>query len=63
VGQSLSLSVVAEGIEEHEQRTTLEQMGCEMAQGFLLGHPGPARDIEVLLAHDGQVSAASAPTH
>jgi EAL domain-containing protein (putative c-di-GMP-specific phosphodiesterase class I) len=50
VGQSLSLSVVAEGIEEHEQQITLEEMGCEMAQGFLLGHPGAAGDIETLLA-------------
>jgi diguanylate cyclase (GGDEF)-like protein len=49
VGQSLSLSVVAEGIEELDQRTTLEEMGCEMAQGFLLGHPGAAGEIEALL--------------
>jgi diguanylate cyclase (GGDEF)-like protein len=50
VGQSLSLSVVAEGIEEHSQQTMLEEMGCEMAQGFLLGYPGPAREIEAILA-------------
>jgi diguanylate cyclase (GGDEF)-like protein len=48
VGQSLSLSVVAEGIELTSQQTTLEEMGCEMAQGFLLGHPGPAHEIEAL---------------
>ncbi len=51
VGQSLSLSVVAEGIEEDEQRMTLEEMGCEMAQGFLLGHPGAPREIRALLGH------------
>ncbi|HUA12052.1 MAG TPA: EAL domain-containing protein [Solirubrobacteraceae bacterium] len=50
VGQSLSLRVVAEGIELHSQRALLEEMGCEMAQGFLLGHPGPADEIEQLLA-------------
>ncbi len=61
VGQSLSLSVVAEGIEEHEQRVTLEAMGCEMAQGFLLGHPGPAVDIEGLLGHEGLGRAVRAP--
>ncbi len=62
VGQSLSLSVVAEGIEDASQRTTLEEMGCEMAQGFLLGHPGPAREIEVLLergAWRGTVSSSN----
>jgi EAL domain-containing protein (putative c-di-GMP-specific phosphodiesterase class I) len=60
VGQSLSLSVVAEGIEEQGQKATLEAMGCEMAQGFLLGHPGTARDIEGLLAHHGLRPAVSA---
>ncbi len=50
VGQSLSLSVVAEGIEEHDQRVTLEEMGCEMAQGFLLGHPAAPDDLRELLA-------------
>jgi EAL domain-containing protein (putative c-di-GMP-specific phosphodiesterase class I) len=55
VGQSLSLSVVAEGIEERVQRTMLEELGCEMAQGFLLGHPGPAHDIEGLLGDMGAV--------
>src|ERR1019366_5819366 len=37
VGEALSLSVVAEGIEERNQMATLEEMGCEMAQGFLMG--------------------------
>jgi diguanylate cyclase (GGDEF)-like protein len=62
VGQSLSLSVVAEGIEEHEQRTMLEEMGCEMAQGFLLGHPGAPGDIQESFAHRGLAGTASSPT-
>jgi diguanylate cyclase (GGDEF)-like protein len=49
VGQALSLAVVAEGIETQGQLTTLEEMGCEMAQGFLLAKPGPAEVIEDLL--------------
>jgi len=49
VGEALSLSVVAEGIEEHSQMATLEEMGCEMAQGFLMGKPGPAENIGGLL--------------
>ncbi|HTC71956.1 MAG TPA: GGDEF domain-containing phosphodiesterase [Solirubrobacteraceae bacterium] len=59
VGQSLSLSVVAEGIELASQQTTLEEMGCEMAQGFLLGHPGPAPEIEALLARNAPGRALS----
>jgi diguanylate cyclase (GGDEF)-like protein len=46
VGQSLSLAVVAEGIEQHTQLAALEEMGCQMAQGFLLGIPSPAEVIE-----------------
>ncbi|MHB8240741.1 MAG: bifunctional diguanylate cyclase/phosphodiesterase [Solirubrobacteraceae bacterium] len=59
VGEALSLSVVAEGIEERNQMTTLEEMGCEMAQGFLMGKPGPAEAIEQLLA-PGSPRAATA---
>jgi EAL domain-containing protein (putative c-di-GMP-specific phosphodiesterase class I) len=62
VGQSLSLSVVAEGIEEHQQRVTLEAMGCQMAQGFLLGHPGPACDIEGMFERHADGRAVRTPS-
>ncbi len=61
VGQSLSLVVVAEGIEEHDQRLTLEQMGCEMAQGFLLGHPGAPREIRALLGRGAHRRPVGSP--
>jgi diguanylate cyclase (GGDEF)-like protein len=55
VGEALSLSVVAEGIEERDQMATLEELGCEMAQGFLMGKPGTAEIIETMLcAPDGR---------
>jgi diguanylate cyclase (GGDEF)-like protein len=50
VGQALSLAVVAEGIEVQSQMTTLEEMGVEMAQGFLMGRPSTAEAIEGILA-------------
>jgi len=50
VGQALSLAVVAEGIEVQSQMTTLEEMGVEMAQGFLMGRPSTAEVIEDILA-------------
>jgi EAL domain-containing protein (putative c-di-GMP-specific phosphodiesterase class I) len=40
--------VVAEGIEEHSQLRTLEAMGCQLAQGFMLGRPGSADEIDGL---------------
>ena len=43
VSQALSLSVVAEGIEEENQLSRLGAMGCEMGQGFFLGRPSLAR--------------------
>jgi EAL domain-containing protein (putative c-di-GMP-specific phosphodiesterase class I) len=33
--------VIAEGIETEAQRGALLAMGCEMGQGYLLGHPAP----------------------
>ncbi|HTQ69112.1 MAG TPA: bifunctional diguanylate cyclase/phosphodiesterase, partial [Solirubrobacteraceae bacterium] len=50
VSQALSLSVVAEGIEEQNQLSRLGAMGCEMGQGFFLGRPSSAHDIGELLA-------------
>jgi len=52
VGQALALEVVAEGIEAQSQMSTLHAMGCEMAQGFLVGRPSPAEVAESLLAGD-----------
>jgi diguanylate cyclase (GGDEF)-like protein len=49
VGRSLSLKVIAEGIETEEQLRTVVELGCEMAQGFLTGRPVPAEVIESLL--------------
>ena len=53
VGQALSLAVVAEGIEEQGQLSALEEMGCEMAQGFLMGKPTRAELITSLPGSGG----------
>jgi diguanylate cyclase (GGDEF)-like protein/PAS domain S-box-containing protein len=39
LGTSLSLDVVAEGIELPEQITSLRELGCELGQGFLFARP------------------------
>ena len=52
VGRALSLAVIAEGIEAQSQMNTLHEMGCEMAQGFLVGRPTPAEVAESLFAAD-----------
>ena len=42
LARSLSLKVVAEGVETEGQRQALLAVGCRHAQGFLFGRPEPA---------------------
>ncbi len=49
LARSLSLSVVAEGIETEEQLRVLETLGCDYGQGFLFAKPLPAPELESLL--------------
>ena len=45
LGHRLGLRVVAEGIETQEQMEMARRLGCEEAQGFLLGRPCPAGEF------------------
>jgi EAL domain-containing protein (putative c-di-GMP-specific phosphodiesterase class I) len=42
LARKLELDVIAEGIETPEQMNALRDLGVELGQGFLLGHPAPA---------------------
>ena len=46
IGESLSLPVVAEGVENEEQRRFLIEQGCAAGQGFLFSPPLPAKELE-----------------
>ena len=48
LGTTLSLRVVAEGIEMPEQRNSLRDLGCEFGQGFFFAYP---MDADATLAH------------
>ncbi|MDD3995677.1 MAG: EAL domain-containing protein [Bacilli bacterium] len=42
------VTAIAEGVETQEQLDTLKELGCEQAQGYLLGRPAPAQLFEEL---------------
>jgi EAL domain-containing protein (putative c-di-GMP-specific phosphodiesterase class I) len=42
LGRSLSIPILAEGIETKDQLDVLIREGCDEVQGFLLGYPGPS---------------------
>ena len=46
----LGLTSVAEGVELPDQIETLRALGCERAQGYLLGRPAPAATQTAFLA-------------
>jgi diguanylate cyclase (GGDEF)-like protein/PAS domain S-box-containing protein len=41
MGESLSLDVIAEGVEQPAQRDALLNLGCQNFQGYLFGRPAP----------------------
>ena len=59
VGQSLSMRVVAEGIERDEQAVHLIELGCRLGQGYFFAAPREAPAIEVLLTERGVEGWAS----
>jgi len=50
MGRSLSLRVVAEGVETERQRAFLERHGCHAYQGYLYSKPLPQPRFEEFLA-------------
>jgi diguanylate cyclase (GGDEF)-like protein len=61
VGHELALTVVATGIETHEQLAALRTLGCTMAQGALLGAPAAADAVAGLFDVELPPGAAVAP--
>ncbi|MCC7683093.1 EAL domain-containing protein [Janthinobacterium sp. FW305-128] len=58
MAHGLKMVVVAEGVETDEQLLMLEEYGCDMAQGYFLGHPSPHDTITAMLARQaGQLAS------
>ncbi|KQQ88996.1 bifunctional diguanylate cyclase/phosphodiesterase [Massilia sp. Leaf139] len=49
MAHGLKMAVVAEGVETDEQLILLEQYGCDLVQGYFLGHPSSADVITDML--------------
>lgn len=49
MAHSLGITVVAEGVEKEGQYAILRERGCDLAQGYWLGHPSSAQDFARLL--------------
>ncbi|MCD9046412.1 putative bifunctional diguanylate cyclase/phosphodiesterase [Luteimonas sp. MHLX1A] len=45
LGHNLGLEVVAEGVEDEATLALLRDLGCDRAQGYVIGRPRPATDI------------------
>lgn len=58
LARTLRLSITCEGIETQEQFAYLQELGCDMGQGYLMHKPLPAAQIESLLA--GNLTMADA---
>ena len=45
IGQKLGMTILAEGVETDEQLEFLKTDGCDYIQGYLIGRPMPANQI------------------
>lgn len=50
LARTLGLRTVAEGVESEDVLAALAEMGCDVAQGFLIGHPMPPAQFLAWLA-------------
>jgi diguanylate cyclase (GGDEF)-like protein/PAS domain S-box-containing protein len=53
LGRALSLTTVAEGVENQQQLAILRREGCDEMQGYLIGRPQPIADYAELIGRSG----------
>ena len=50
ISHSLSVPMIAEGVETEEQMLTLRKLGCDIVQGYYFARPMPADEFRAFLA-------------
>ena len=50
IARALGMAVTAEGVETAVQKDFLKALGCDSAQGFLFGKPGPFEEVVEIVA-------------
>ena len=58
LGHTLGMKVLAEGVENDEQRVLLRLAGCDEMQGYLFAKPKPAAEIDRALARETRLASA-----
>jgi EAL domain-containing protein (putative c-di-GMP-specific phosphodiesterase class I) len=57
MARTLEITVVAEGVENEEQRRQVISLGCNAAQGFLFGRPVDAAKVPRLVDERPTISS------
>ena len=53
--RALDMAVVAEGVEDDDQAQMLQDLGCDLGQGYLWGRPAPAAALSNLIGTSPQL--------
>lgn len=60
MAQATRRVVVAEGVEDRAQQEALDQLGCDLGQGYLFSSPQPPHCVDILLDADRQLASRPA---
>lgn len=63
LGHSLTMGVIAEGVETASQAALIQLLGCDYIQGYFTGRPMSLNALESWLAEKGEPLLGTAPTN
>jgi diguanylate cyclase (GGDEF)-like protein len=59
LAHALGLRTLAEGVQTDDQLRVLRELGCDFAQGYLLGRPAPSETLATVIADAPAVAGAA----